>query len=78
MLMKKAMMKQTLAKGFVQRFGGLQWRGLLALNFMRRTELPPCTNVSAKHGTPAIANPMLAVRASVIGIFCSQYFNVRI
>ncbi len=43
----------------IQRFGGLRWRGLFALNFIRRTELPPCTNVSAKYGTPAIVNPLL-------------------
>lgn len=49
------------------RFGGLRWRGVLALNFIRRTELPPCTNVSAKHGTPAIANPLL----------CAGFLSVR-
>lgn len=49
----------------------MRWRGVLALNFIRRTELPTCTNVSVKHGTPAIANPLLAdallsVRSAVV------------
>jgi len=39
--------------------------GGLALNFIRRTELPPCTNVSAKHETPAVANPLLPACAAV-------------
>ena len=26
-----------------QRFGGLRWRGVLALNFVQRTVHPPCT-----------------------------------
>jgi hypothetical protein len=39
----------------------LRWRGVLALNLIRRTELPPGTKVSAKHGTHAIANPLLPV-----------------
>lgn len=30
----------------------LRWQGLLALNFIRRTELPPYRNVFRKHGTP--------------------------
>lgn len=35
-------------------------RGVLALNFNRRTALSSSTNVSAKHVIPAIANPLLA------------------
>jgi hypothetical protein len=51
---------EHLSFSLLNRFGGLRWRGLLALNFIRRTELPPCTNVSAKHDPPAIANPLLS------------------
>jgi hypothetical protein len=43
MLMKKAMMKQTLAKGFVQRVAGLRsWR-------FRSTKLSATTELDTKH-----------------------------
>jgi hypothetical protein len=45
--------------------------GVLALNFIRRTELPPCTKMSAMHGTPAIANTLLCVRVTAAIYFCS-------
>ena len=32
----------------------------LALNFIRRTELPPCTNVSAKHETPRYCKTLVS------------------
>ncbi|MEO0311853.1 MAG: hypothetical protein RIQ89_1510 [Bacteroidota bacterium] len=58
-----------------ERFRAWRSGGLLALNFIRRAELSPCTtcpalagNVSAEHslprfigGTPAIANPLVSV-----------------
>ena len=46
--------------------------GVLALNFIRRTELSLTTNVSAKHGTPAIAKPL------VIGCFTLRPKSCRI
>jgi len=54
----------------------LRWRGVLALNFIRRTELPPCTNVSPKHGTPAIANPLLPAALLSLSWYCPSIVAV--
>ena len=34
---------------------------VVAIEGCIRTELPPCTNVPAKHGTAAIAEPLFSV-----------------
>ncbi len=47
-----------------QRFAAWRRAGLLALMFMRSTNVEPSTNVSTKHETPPFAKPLLPVRAS--------------
>ncbi len=66
MLMKKAMMKQTLAKGFVQRFAAWRSGGFLPQMFIRSTHFKYSTNVSTKHVTRHYAKPLLAAVFLVI------------
>jgi transposase len=44
-----------------ERFAAWRRAGILALKFIRSTNVEPCTNVSTKHETPPFAKPLLAV-----------------
>lgn len=44
---------------YTQRFADLRWAGFLAQMFIRRTELPLTTKLSAENETPPIANVLL-------------------
>ena len=60
MLMKKAMMKQTLAKGFVQRVAGLRsWR-FRSTKLSDSSALDTENKCSFKHVTANFLNPLLA------------------